>query len=187
MSKKNKNKKPVLPNPCGFTEEEMHQIYKAKAHPLFWKQKAEELKYSAELLLPSAKKYMEELNELVKEENLDLSGLPPSVFSTVDGLMGFSLECLLKGCIIKDNPHFMDNGEQNNEMHTHDLVKLAEKAKINLNSDEIYVCQNLTKVMYVDFRYPVDKYATIRQGSSKVINFDEVFNGLYNRIHSMLN
>jgi hypothetical protein len=184
-----KKKATTLSNHCGFTEKEMFALYRVKSSPWFWRKKAEELKYSADVLWPKAIRHLNKVSASVHKKQMpDFEKLPPQVFTTASGLLGFSLECLFKACIIRDNPHFMDNGQQNSQMKTHDLLYLAELGKIPLSQEEKSVCQKLTKTMYVDFRYPVDKNVTSSEGSVAVgRSIIEVGNELYERLHKTVN
>ncbi|MBL7891873.1 MAG: hypothetical protein JNL63_04535 [Bacteroidia bacterium] len=185
MSSGKKKKPVVIPNYCGFTEEEMFALYRIKSSPWFWRQKAEELKYAADLLWPIALKRLNNISSSIKrKKDVDFSNLPPETFSTAKGLLGFSLECLFKASIIRDNPNFMDNGQQDNQMHTHNLVKLTEIGKIVLTREEINVCQVLTDTMYVDFRYPIDREIKLENGSVSIgRNIIDVGNELYDKLH----
>lgn len=185
-----KKRKPAVPNAWGYTEEKMYKLYSVKSSPVFWRNKAEELKYAAELLLPMAIKNSNTVEDLFENGEMDkISDLPPSIFAIIDGLLGYSLECLFKGCIIRDNPHFISEGMQNPQMQTHNLIKLAEMAKIILSEEEARVCAELTRAMYIDFRYPIDKEVTTvernYEGFEKGI--DNIINDLYDRIYPTIN
>lgn len=180
-----KKKIMVVPNYCGFTEDEMFALYKVKSSPWFWRKKAEELKYAADILWPLALDRLEKISASLKsKKELDLNKLPPEIFSTAEGLLGYSLECLLKASIIRDNPNFMDKGQQDECLKTHNLLKLAGLAKIQLTQDEERTCETLTDAMYLDFRYPVDRQVKLDKGSITMgRSIIDVGNELYEKLH----
>lgn len=186
---KGKTKTVDTTNYCGFTEDEMFGLYRIKSSPLYWRQKAEELKYSADVLWPIALRKLDKINSAIKKNKApDFQKLPPDVFNTAKGLLGFSLECLFKAVIIRDNPNLIDKGEQNNKLKTHNLLKLAEIGKIALNSDERHTCEVLTDAMYVDFRYPTDQKITPQKGGMTVgRSIIDVGNELYDKLHGTVN
>jgi hypothetical protein len=175
----------AVPNYCGFTEEEMFGLYRVKSSPYFWRQKAAELKYAADQLWPLAIERLDKINTSIKTKNdVNIMELPPDTFTTAEGLLGFSLECLFKACIIRDNPQFMNDGQQDDKMKTHNLLELATIGNINLNHEERSVCQMLTDVMYVYFRYPVDQQVTLEKGSMSVgRSIIDVGNELYEKLY----
>jgi len=176
-------------NYCGFTEDEMYGLYRFDSSPLYWRQKSEELKYAADILWPVALGKLDKIHSAIKKnKDPDFKKLPPDVFNTAKGLLGFSLECLFKATIIKNNPNLIDKGKQNDILKTHNLIKLAEIAGIALNSDERHTCTVLTDAMYVDFRYPTDRQITPKKGSMSVgRSIIEVGNELYDKLHGTVN
>ena len=174
-------------NPCGFTDEEMNQLYYVKASPIFWRQKAEELKYASDILFPYALKRNRKLSQDAAKKDFDLGKLPPNVFSQAFALLGFSLECLFKAALIRDNPNFTSGGKLSKIITNHNLNSLAALAKINLNSDEIYACKRLTEIMLKDFRYPINKEVEKTNRMSRVIDIPKVGQIIYQRLHSTVN
>ena len=184
-----KKKPVVIPNYCGFTEDEMNGLYRFESSPFFWRQKAEELKYAADLLWPIALQRLDKISASVKKKKgIDFSKLPPEIFTTAKGLLGFSLECLFKACIIRDNPEFVKSGKQNDQMKTHNLLKLAQIGKIVLSHEEGHTCKTLTDAMYVDFRYPVDRHITMKSSITSVgRSIIDVGNDLFEKLHETVN
>lgn len=184
-----KKKATDVPDYGRFTEEEMHSFYRIKSSPWFWRKKAEELKYAADILIPFAMDRLDIISNCLDEDkDVDFGKLPPDLFSIVTGLLGYSLECLFKASIIRDNPNFVENGKQDEQLKNHNLLKLAGLAKIQLSQDEKNTCENLTEVMYLDFRYPVDRKATLEKC---VFTFGrsiyDVSNELYEKLHATVN
>jgi len=172
-------------NSCGFTDEEMNQLYYVKASPIFWRQKAEELKYASDILFPYALRRNKKLAQDISKKDFDLGKLVPSVFSQAFALLGFSLECLFKATLIRNNPNFISGGKLSKAMTNHNLCALATLAKINLNDEEIYACKRLTEIMLKDFRYPINKEVDkTNSRGSRVINIPKIGQDIYQRLHS---
>lgn len=174
-------------NSCGFTDDEMDQIFTVKASPIFWRQKAEELKYASDILLSYATDRSNAINKQINKKTFDLSKLPPSVYAQAFALLGFSLECLFKASIIRDNPSLIKNGKLSKLLWSHNLVKLAVLAKITLNADEEYACERLTEDMLKDFRYPINKEKEGEKSITKLTNIPVLGAILYYRIHPTVN
>lgn len=157
-------------------------LFKVKASPIFWRQKAEELKCASELIWPHA---TARLDKIIDEP--DLSKLGPNTFSIYLSLIGFSTECLFKASAIRDNPGFVSNGNLSSKLREHDLIKLAKLAKIGLSQNEHIFCKQAYRAMIIDSRYP------IALGSETIIgvmliggNCKEVFENLYNKLYPNL-
>lgn len=158
------------------------------ASPVFWGIKAASLRHAAEVLWPECER---ELDKVVNRDrtNPELSG--GSFIWTFDiygALLGYSIECLLKGKIIGDDQTLVSNGSLAKKLQTHDLKKLACMAKVVLSHDERVFCEQVQQMMKTEFRYPIpkshDKQIEGYEGGGK---WPEVFEGLYNRIHPLLN
>jgi len=163
-------------------------FFKVKGSPYFWRQKAQELKYAAEVLWPGAEERMSEMTRLASAEGeLNLDSLPPDTFPIFLSLIGFSTECLFKGVAIRDNPAFISNGTLASKLTSHDLVKLAAVAKIPLSHHEKLFCQQAFKAMVVDSRYPIAKVIGEPDNSMEIGGHcKEVFNGIYERLYPTL-
>ncbi|MBL7936115.1 MAG: hypothetical protein JNM51_09955, partial [Bacteroidia bacterium] len=176
-----------IDNPCGFTDEEMNQLFRVKASPLFWRQKAEELKYASDILLRYANDRSDAMMKQINKKKVDLAKLPPSVYAQAFALLGFSLECLFKATIIRDNPDLTTNGKLSKLLWSHDLIKLAALAKIPLNADEQYACERLTDDMLKDFRYPINKEKETKSKNIQITSIPVLGAILYYRIHPTVN
>ncbi|MBK7816420.1 MAG: DUF262 domain-containing protein [Sphingobacteriaceae bacterium] len=89
----------------------------------------------------------------------------PNIISIPLSLMGFSIECLLKALIVRDNPSFIANGILARKLRSHDLIKLAKTAKVNLSRDEEVFCTQAIRAMTIDSRYPTGLSASDEQTS----------------------
>jgi hypothetical protein len=158
-------------------------IFKVKASPIFWRIKAEELKYASELIWPHA---IARLDKISIEP--DLSKLEPDTFSIYLSLIGFSTECLFKASAIRDNPEFVSNGTLASKLRGHDLIKLANLAKIGLSQNEQIFCKQAYRAMVVDSRYPIALESEPINGVMMIGgNCKEVFESLYNKLYPNLN
>lgn len=168
-----------------LTEIETHGLYRVFSSPYFWRQKAEQLKHAADILLPELDKHSDALMSQIEEENISLEIIPPNINSSYLGLLGFSIECLFKACIIRDNPKHISQGRQNKIMKTHNLLQLANLGQIELSNNERWACELLSETMYVDFRYPVDQYYKPSKGnfSSPGVSVIDISNALFARIY----
>jgi hypothetical protein len=167
-----------------LTEKETHGLYRVLASPYFWRQKAEQLKHSADILLPELDKHSDALMKQINKKEVSLEIVPPSIHSSYMGLLGFSIECLFKACIIRDNPTHISQGRQNKIMKTHNLLDLANLGQIKLDRNEKWACEILSETMYVDFRFPVDQFYKPSKGSSSFgVSVIDVSNALFARIY----
>jgi hypothetical protein len=165
-------------------EKETHGLYRVFASPYFWRQKAEQLKHATDIILPELDKHSEALAKQIKKKDVSLEIVPPSLHTSYLGLLGFSIECLFKACIIRDNPTHISQGRQNKIMKTHNLLQLADLGQINLSNNEKWACELLSETMYVDFRYPVDQfYKPHRNISSPGVSVINISNALFVRIY----
>lgn len=119
-------------------------------------------------------------------------------------LVGFAIECLLKGIIVANGHKVIKNGrikfiDGNNQ---HDLVKLAIKAEINLWEDEETMLKTLTENLEWAGRYPMAQHwsrqfkkieakendtATIEDVTPPYSNHDiHIINRLHTRIKGIL-
>lgn len=171
-----------------LTEKEQIEFFKLKASPYFWRRKAEELKFAAEILWPHAEARLNRANELVKaKRTTDIRNLEPDTFSIVVALLGFSTEALFKGVIIRDNPSFVSNGILSRKITHHDLLKLAEVAKLPLSKNEKIFCKQAYRAM-VESRYPISKKIEKPNYSYEIGgHFKTVFTELYQRLYPTLN
>jgi hypothetical protein len=163
-------------------------MYRFRASPFHWREKAADLKHAAELLWPECERQREAYATTAFGDNQSGFNHLPLTHTIYLALAGFSTECLLKGTILKDNHAMIENGKMNKTFTTHDLLKLAQLAKISLSNNERIFCKQAVRAMTDNFRYPVSK----RQGSQPTSfqrggNFRDDFNGLYDRLYPNLN
>ena len=177
-----KNKESNIP------KEDFH-LYRFRGSPIFWRQKAAQLKHASELLWPHAEKHLEEISDYIRnKKEFDFSFFERGTFAIYLSLIGYSTECLLKGLIIKDNPVFISDGRLPRSITTHNLIVLAKIAKIQLSRHEEIFCEQALKAMIVDARYPVSKEV---QDISNCIpvggHCKKVYEQIFDRIYPQLN
>ena len=160
-------------------------FFKFKASPIFWRQKAESLKYSADILWPTIEKRDAEIHNSLKEKTkINFQQIDPEIFPIYFGLLGFSIECLFKAVIIRDNPEYVTNGKLAKKIKQHNLLELANIGGIALSRNEKLFCTQAYETMMVDFRYPIDKVITPLKYSFEIGgNCREIFKDIYERIY----
>jgi hypothetical protein len=164
-------------------------IFRIKASPMFWREKAKELQFASEILWPYFEKRFDIIYSHINDPlSLDVNSLDPDVFPIYLSLIGFSTEALFKGIIVRDNPQFVAHGKISREITIHDLNKLALIAKYQLSQEESIFCKQAYKAMIIESRYPVAKnkdeeiYENEIGGHCK-----EVFTNLFDKIYPTLN
>lgn len=163
-------------------------VYKVKASPFFWRQKAEELKFASDVIWPCIKKRQNKIYEsLADKTTINFNDLEPDIFSIFLSLIGFSTECLFKGIAIRNNPAYVSNGKLINKLRSHNLIKLAEIAKIPLSQHEEIFCKQAYKAMTIDSRYPIPKEVDTSDSSMEIGGHcKDVFNELYDKLYPTL-
>jgi hypothetical protein len=171
------------------------KIFIALGSPIFWKEKARDLKFSAETLYPFVDERLDKLTELL-DKGEDLIGMhPPDVFGIYLMLTGNSLEALLKGIIIRENPTFLFNGVMSKKIRTHNLFDLADIAEVRINFEEGLYFEAVMEYMFDYGRYPIPKSAKDRKinrgknphrydcyGKDEDYSIVDVYNGLFDRL-----
>jgi len=160
-------------------------FYKLKASPIFWREKAESLKYAAGILWPTIEKQHHDIqNSIENNTKIDFKAIGPEIFPIYLAMLGFSIECLFKALIIRDNPEYVTNGKLSKKITNHNLIELAKTAGITLSSNELIFCKQAYENMLIDFRYPIGKEVKpLNYSFSFGGNCSEVFNVLYERIY----
>ncbi|SDZ22097.1 hypothetical protein SAMN05444004_1089 [Jannaschia faecimaris] len=84
----------------------------------------------------------------------------PFVSRPVLLLYGLSLENLIKGLLISENPKLMQGGKLSKYLQVHNLVKLSRRLKsIQLDGSELQILELLSDVVPYHGRYPVPRGA----------------------------
>ena len=163
------------------------KVYRIKASPFFWRLKAEELSHAAEILWPKSEERQDKIHHAAKyDTELDFKDIGPNIFPTFLALLGFSMECLFKAAIIRDNKNFVSNGVLSKKLKSHNLLELAKTAKITLTKNERIFCKQAHDSM-LEYRYPI--YSELAKESYSIEiggHCKEVFTELYERLYPTL-
>ena len=175
-----------------MAESSEHEMFRFKASPLFWQQKAGELKHAAELLWPECQRQKQLLTDFLQARMVDINHPAPSdphfIFPIYMALIGFSTECLFKGIILKDNPKYIGNGHLHKDLRTHDLDRLARLTSKELSRNERIFCRQAVPYMTVKHRYPVPTaHNGLSTTSERGGHCREVFLAMYARLYPELN
>jgi hypothetical protein len=124
--------------------------------PRFWLKQAMELDRAAMLLWDAIRADFEKAKQLNVGSELTSREAP---FMNLGGVFwlnaGFALENSFKGLILQSQPSLISNGVLNKKLRTHDLLKLAEIANVELNGVEGFYLWIATKCVQWSGRYPV--------------------------------
>lgn len=162
-------------------------VFKVKAKPIFWKKKAEELKFVVDTLWPLHENRFQLIMDNLGKKEFEYSSLEPDTFSICLALMGYSIEVLLKGIIIKNNPQFVSNGKMSGKLKTHDLDYLAKVANITLSKNEKIFFEQAHQAILIDSRYPIpSKKEELSSSMTIGGNCIEEHLNLYNRLSIIL-
>lgn len=140
-------------------------LFAFHASPFFWANKAHSLLHAAELLWPDSAALAEHVGSDLPSKSCRYQYGPidrdfefhPFTFPIWMALMGFSIECLLKGLIIKGHPEYVSNGKLAKQLQTHDLRKLARICQLRLSKHERIYFEQVIPMMIDEYRYPIGK------------------------------
>lgn len=173
------------------------QLFKAAQHPVAWLLSAERLRDAAEIIceheqaaeIPYFQARTSAEKEAVAEAYADgkdagvaeIKAVPPN-YPPAQLLYGFAIENVLKGLIVANTPSLIEERELNDELTTHNLVKLAEKAQFPVQAQERPVLEALSQLSTWAARYPVAR--TRREYISSVSNPHELLD--YGSAHPVM-
>ncbi len=150
--------------------------------PVMWTLKAAELDRMVRLGHQAL-----EQDQLALREAVALNVAPPvepSVFYVTFFLAALAIENLLKGVLVFSCPECVQDGRLRGDVITkHDLVRIAQKAKFELSSEETSFCKIGTEAILSFGRYHVgkDMNDTISRMTIRNSAF-LVYEGLYKRL-----
>ena len=143
-------------------------VFKAGQQPASWLRSAGHLRDAAEVILkhelPAEIKYSQ-AREIADEEatavsvrdgvgHADIKAIAPN-YPPAQLLYAYAIENVLKGLIVFKRPGLIQEHELHGELKTHDLNKLAEKAKVTVEEDERLVLEALSQLSIWAGRYPI--------------------------------
>lgn len=124
--------------------------------PRFWLKQAMELNQAAMLLWDAIRADFQKARRLNVGSELNSSEVP---FMNLGGVFwlnaGFALENSLKGLVIQNQPSLISQGVLNKKLRTHNLLKLAELANVDLTGVEGFYLWIASKCIQWSGRYPV--------------------------------
>lgn len=175
-----------------MSREKANHDFLIRSSPLFWAHKAHSLLHAAELLWPEIEAQLSQpIEEVGTQTRQHTYGsvertffLHPHTFPIYMALMGFSIECLLKGIIILKKPYLVNNGSIDKSLKTHDLRALAGTAGVELTRNQRIFLDQATSYIKTEFRYPVaqsvkDEGQAIQLGGHAREESLEMFHLLY--------
>jgi hypothetical protein len=171
--------------------------FKAAQRPIAWLLSAERLRDAAEVIckheraaeIPyfqahtaaekeaAAKAYSDGNDAGVAE----IKAMPPN-YPPAQLLYAFAIENVLKGLIVANTPGLIEERSLNDELTTHNLIKLAEKAQFTVHVQERPVLQALSQLSIWAGRYPVAR--TRREYISSASNPHELLD--YGSAHPVM-
>jgi hypothetical protein len=126
--------------------------YIINAFPVQWIDYSEELRDSSELIWKESIKIKLHNTFPIRQDK-------PRLSRTYFLNIGFSLENLIKGLLISENPDYLKDGKISHEISSgHNLEKLASKiTTLNFNNTELDFLIILSKALPNWSRYPIPK------------------------------
>jgi len=187
-------------------------LFKAGQQPAAWLRSAGHLRDAAEMILkhelPAEISYSKE-RKIAEQEALavsvrdgtdtgvaDIKAIAPN-YPPAQLLYAYAIENVLKGLIVSKRPGLIQQDKLHGELKTHDLIKLAKKAKAAVEQHERPVLKALSELSISAGRYPValepswppDPNALLGWGSAHPIMqafFERTYKELESRVPEQL-
>lgn len=158
--------------------EEDYIKFVQRAGPSEWNDYAREIKDSLDILWKERDRFLKvssRRNQILKK---------PTISRTWLLLASFSIENLLKGILIYENPNYISNGSLSKKVSHHRLSVLTEEIdSISLTDDELEVIEVLESCLPYWGRYPIPKKAhEIENEIVASSDFKSIFEFLFNRL-----
>lgn len=138
--------------------------------PRSWLKQAMELDQAAMLLWEAIQADFQKARQLKVGSELTSREVP---FMNLGGVFwlnaGLALENIFKGLVIQHQPSLISDGVLDKKLRTHDLLKLAELGKVDLNGVEGFYLWIASKCVQWAGRYPV----ALRPGEKVPLVFSE--------------
>ncbi len=167
-------------------------VFDMQGMSLFWLEKAKELKRAAWLVWQGVQYDFNEVRRVASRDyDPDKDNSPqhlPSVMGPFVLLAALAIENLLKGLLVIDHPECVKDGKLRGEVITsHDLLRLAEEANVDLDEDEESFCELGTSAIEGWGRYPISKNVSKMMGKITVKGTaGEVFERLFDRLAEVI-
>jgi len=161
----------------------MNDFSHRAADPFFWFKQATELDSAAMLIWAAIRRDFAQMLHAEIGTVIDLPQVPCANLGGVFWLnAGLALENLLKGMMVRDQPHLADKGCLAGPLKTHDLLKLAELALVDIDVTESWFLRIGTVCVIWAGRYP----CPTRPGESPPSVFSEADVIAYRRMFDRL-
>ena len=152
--------------------------YILNANPIQWVEYSEELRDSSELILKESKRTKIHLNF---PKRTDKPGLSRPYFLNI----GFSIENLIKGLLVSENPEYLKDGRISHQISSgHNLEALAQKSSsLTFSKMEMDFLKVLSEGIPNWSRYPIPKRWEI-ENTEEIISDDirQLFLNLWDKI-----
>ena len=181
-----------------WSHHELIQTWKRKSsdeeyidsgQPIKWKNKAEELKITADLVADyenkNANSYLTKILQSNDEKiKLDIAQPLFEIFIFISGL---AIENLLKGIILTRKPEYLKDGKLHKKLQSHDLKHLSHLANVKLSDEEMNFCNLATDFISSIGRYPIPlSKDQMFLGYSVNRNIQKIINILYIKLRKLL-
>ena len=163
----------------GVSEEQF--VHAASA--ISWYHSAQPLHRAANVLVSQVSKDWQRLEQLAESSQDSSVTHPPDLFRQFFLLAAFALENILKGVVVGAEPQLAQGGKLQGILTSHDLVAIAQRAKIPLSPEESRFCELASSASVSWGRYPASVKANQHVSSLSITGSSvQVFNDLYSRI-----
>jgi hypothetical protein len=133
----------------------MNDFDNRASDPFFWLKQAKELDKAAMLIWGAIRQDLISLSHATVGTLIDLEQAPHANLGGVFWLnAGLALENLLKGVIIRGQPHLVDKGKIHRLIKTHDLFSLVKLASVEIDVGEAFYLRVGTVSVTWAGRYP---------------------------------
>jgi hypothetical protein len=160
--------------------------------PIFWFSSAQQLRRATRLVWAGVQADIEKLKMMkqLTDEELSTSNIQfeIGVHGVVVFLGALAIENLLKASLVKKDLSVATNGKLRGKIITsHDLVRIAQEAKVSLDADELRFCELGKTAIESWGRYPLGKSVSATNGNI-FLSFEiiEVFERLFSKLASDL-
>lgn len=146
------------------------QQFKAAQRPVAWLLSAERLRDAADAIMKhelSAEIPYFRAYKIAQEEALasaysdgndagvsEIKAMPPN-YPPAQLMYAYAIENVLKGLVVSKRPDLVQEGELDDELAIHNLIKLADKAEFAVHVQERPVLEALSQLSIWAGRYPV--------------------------------
>lgn len=161
--------------------------FEAMGKPFMWGHKAQQLHCAALLLVPHMLTMVHRITARIQagmDEDFDALRDEAEVHYQFFLLAAFALENSLKGLIVNLHPGALSGGRLPRFLGTHDLLALAKRAGVTLDTQEQDFCVMATSASTKWGRYPIAHTAaeSVSSWTANLPTAVEVFDRLHRRL-----